>query len=199
MSAGVVVVDVTGRIEYLNPAGERMFGLDLLEVRGRPLRDFVQPPNEMDRLAELRTHIVAAGGWEGELRLNRSGDGKFTVRCSASLLRDAEGKPSAIVVLAQELDADNRTEGALLEALEQFRALAECIPSLVRFTWNDGRPAWYNARFLEFSGLSYKELERGGWRELIHPDDRDLIPAAGMREPWQAEIECGGMTASTAG
>ncbi|MGH2607894.1 MAG: PAS domain-containing protein, partial [Tepidiformaceae bacterium] len=188
MSAGVIVVDVTGRIDYLNPAAERMFRLDLLEVRGRPLRDFVQPPNEMDRLSELRTHIVANGGWDGELRLNRNGSEGFTVRCNASLLRDAQGEPSAIVVVAEELHADNRTEAALLEALEQFRALAECMPSLVRFSWDDGRPSWYNPRFLEFSGLSYRELERRGWRQLIHPDDQEIIPAAGVREPWEAEI-----------
>ncbi len=188
MSAGVIVIDVTGRIQYLNPAGERMFGLDLLEVSGHPLREFVSPPNEMDRISELRALIVANGSWNGELRLRRNGGDEFTVHVNASLLRDSGGEPSAIVVVAEELDADNRTEAALLEALEQFRALAECMPSLVRFAWDDGRPAWYNGRFLEFSGLSYRELERRGWRELIHPEDRDNAGPAGVRQPWEAEV-----------
>jgi PAS domain S-box-containing protein len=187
MSSGVVVITLDGRIEYLNPAAEALLGLDVAAVRGERLRAYVDPSDEMDRLAELGTRIMIAGRWEGELRLRIRDGHSFTARCRASLLRNGDGEPTSIVVVADELRADNRTEAALIGALEQFRALAECMPSLVRFRWNDGRPAWYNPRFMEFAGLSYRDLERRGWRSLIHPDDRDAIAPEGSLEPWEAE------------
>ncbi len=44
MHVGICVQDIHGRIEWMNPACEQMFGWKLREIRGRFARDFILPP-----------------------------------------------------------------------------------------------------------------------------------------------------------
>ncbi|WP_412509661.1 putative bifunctional diguanylate cyclase/phosphodiesterase, partial [Roseovarius sp. SYSU LYC5161] len=50
---GIVLQDVSGRIEWLNPAAERMFGWPLSDVIGRKPQEFVLPPDARPPAADI--------------------------------------------------------------------------------------------------------------------------------------------------
>ncbi len=74
----------------------------------------------------------------------------------------------------------------LMRRTEEFRALADNIPTLCWMARSDGHIFWYNRRWYEFTGLSFEEQEGWGW-ESVH--DPDLLPA--VKERWIRSLETG--------
>lgn len=104
----VMMVDLAGRITFVNAAFERLTQYSRDEVIGRSprlLRSGVEP----DAFYERTWAMIAAGEhWEGEL-VNRRKDGSFcTQETSVSPIRDAEGKLTGYVSVSCDV-TDKRT------------------------------------------------------------------------------------------
>lgn len=56
---------------------------------------------------------------------------------------------------------------------ERFRGLADELPQPMVCLDASGAAAWANRAFVGFTGLTLEELNAGGWRGLLHPDERD--------------------------
>ena len=65
----------------------------------------------------------------------------------------------------------------------QFRTLAEAIPQIVWTADADGRAAYFNTRWVEYTGLDPDVARADGWLAFVHPDDADRIAAA-----WRAAV-----------
>ena len=53
-----------------------------------------------------------------------------------------------------------------------FRFLADALPHLVWLAQANGQSAWFNQRWLAYSGCSLDESVAQGWIGRVHPDDR---------------------------
>jgi PAS domain S-box-containing protein len=188
LPSAVVLTTCDGVVTYANRAAERLLEMDAREIVGQPVDWNLERPNERHRGAGLLEAISANGSWSGELLLGERRGRCVGLRATSSVLRDDEGAPVAIMHVVEGLTSENRAEGALGEALEQFRALANCVPALVTITWDDGRPRWFNEAFFEYTGATYDELVASGWRSLVHPEDLERVPAPVVRTPWLAEF-----------
>lgn len=56
-------------------------------------------------------------------------------------------------------------------AEDRLRRVIDTIPALVLSARPDDSVDFINQRWLEFTGLTSKELCGWGWRDFIHPDD----------------------------
>lgn len=56
-----------------------------------------------------------------------------------------------------------------------FRALTESLPVLVWSSDADGRHAYFNPRWSEFTGWPREQAGPPSWKELVHPDDRERV------------------------
>src|SRR5204862_4233097 len=54
-----------------------------------------------------------------------------------------------------------------------FRALAETLPELVWTCLPDGQCDYFNVRWCEYTGRPLPALLGDGWRETMHPHDRE--------------------------
>ncbi|MGH8690924.1 MAG: PAS domain-containing sensor histidine kinase [Burkholderiales bacterium] len=68
-----------------------------------------------------------------------------------------------------------------------YRLIAETIPHMVWATAPDGDADYFNSRLLAYTGLGADQLAGQGWREIIHPDDREHVFAA-----WSTAARTGG-------
>lgn len=74
-----------------------------------------------------------------------------------------------------------------------FRLLADALPQLVWLAQADGRPAWFNQRWIDYSGRSLESSLADGWSGLMHPDDRALAEpqwAQALQSGQPCEFEC---------
>jgi PAS domain S-box-containing protein len=73
-----------------------------------------------------------------------------------------------------------RSEVALRESEDRYRALTELSPQLVFMSRPDGFITYVNQWGLDFTGRSLSELQGDGWAEFIHPEYRDRVYEAWM-------------------
>jgi len=106
---GVITTDELGRVTYLNPVAELMTGWHEDEVAGQPLKELFQLFDEegglsvVDPVAHcllLGDHAVVKGN--PTLR-NREGDREYSLKISASPLRDQVGSVSGVVIVFHDV------------------------------------------------------------------------------------------------
>ncbi len=76
---------------------------------------------------------------------------------------------------------------------QRLRALTDAIPQQIWSLRADGSADYFNARWLDYTGLDLAAAVGGGWTDVVHPDDRgrllsqrtDLLRSGGV---YEAEI-----------
>ena len=83
----------------------------------------------------------------------------------------------------------NDREAALQDAekaRERFRFMAESMPQKIFTATPGGDMDYLNRQWIDFTGLSFKQIKNSGWTRFVHPDDIE----ANIRT-WQESIESG--------
>lgn len=69
----------------------------------------------------------------------------------------------------------HRMESELKESEERYRDLVEKADVAVLIDDKQGRFKYFNKKFLELFGYSYKDMKKNSFESLVHPDDIDRI------------------------
>lgn len=113
MTAGVVVLDLSGRIQYANEAYSRMTGYAAESLIGRELAT-LQPLEEQE---EARTRFSRVLDGETilpiEARHVRQDGTVLWVQIGASVLRDQRNEPRAMMAVIEDVSQQHNTEDAL--------------------------------------------------------------------------------------
>ncbi len=102
-------------------------------------------------------------------------------------------KPFSAQELLARVDAHLQLGRARREAEERFTAMADLAPALIWVADAQGRRVFLNAGWSAFTGRTAEEELGEGWREGLHPQDRDrytgTVRAAVARgEGWEVEF-----------
>jgi len=111
--AAVVITDIQGAIEYINPKFTRITGYTLEEVRGRNpriLQSGNMPPEVYRNLWET---ISLGDEWHGELENKRKDGSLFWELASISPVRDKAGKITHFICVKEDITERKRYEERL--------------------------------------------------------------------------------------
>ena len=75
--------------------------------------------------------------------------------------------------LAVDITERKQAEVLVAESVERFRCLADALPQKIFTATPDGETDYLNQQWATYTGLPLHEVLRLGWREFVHPDDRD--------------------------
>ncbi|MBW1841181.1 MAG: PAS domain S-box protein [Deltaproteobacteria bacterium] len=120
----VVVYDMDGRVNYVNPAFSQTFGWALEELRGKRI-EFVPEEN----WPETRVAIDRMMGGENvllfETRRSTKDDRILDIQLSTSLFHDPEGHPRGNIVILRDVTNQKRAEEALQKAHNELERRVE--------------------------------------------------------------------------
>jgi len=102
--------------------------------------------------------------------------------------------PAVAQALEERRLRDTNLQGgpALRENGGGIRHMVDMMPTLVRLSGQDGRWAFFNQRWLDFTGRSMPQEIADGWADAVHPEDRQrcveaFAAASHARQPFRTE------------
>jgi PAS domain S-box-containing protein len=119
---GAVVVDLEGKILFVNQSHSRMHGYEPFEMTGRRQKDFY-PESYWPILDQALQQIFVEGSWSAELEEPRKDRGAFPAQISSSLIKDPEGRPLGILSICKDISEKKRMEREILRSNRELSAL----------------------------------------------------------------------------
>lgn len=113
---------------------------------------------------------------EYRVELDKKNDGnveQMYSRFSAVPLKNTEGKYSSIVIVAIDITEQVLARKKIEESEKRFRLLADSMPQHIWTSDTDGNLNYYNKSVFDYSGLTLDEINKDGWIQIVHPDDRE--------------------------
>jgi PAS domain S-box-containing protein len=158
--ASVMITNIHGDIEYVNPKFTQVAGYTLDEVKGknpRILKSGHTPSEEYERLWKT---ITSGGEWRGEL-LNKKKNGElFWEYVSISPITNAEGTITHFLELKEDVTERKLVEQALRDSERKYRTLFENTKDAVYMSTPDGRILDINSAGVTLLGYSSKDEVR---------------------------------------
>jgi len=136
----ILVLDLEGKIEHVNPFFERLTGRTLAEVKGQDWFDTFLPARERDHVRTVFARSVRGEHVSGHVNpiVTASGEER-DIAWTDEFLRDESGRPVALLAIGQDLHAQRAAERALRANEERLRVLIESTPAGVAMLDRDLR------------------------------------------------------------
>ena len=167
MSTGMRVLDLEGRIAYVNPAFCRMIGWNEADLIGRmPPFPYWVPGRYDSHLQTLQNVLSGKTPSSGlELEAQRRDGSRFTARMYVSPLREPNGTQIGWMTSMTDITEPKRIREALTAAHERFMTVLEGLDDAITVTadTNDGLE-------LLFANRTYRRLfgaQTSGHEELL--------------------------------
>lgn len=178
----VIVTNLAGDIEYVNPHFSRLTGYSLEEAKGnnpRILQSGDTPPQTYQRLWET---IAAGGVWEGEFRNRKKNGELFWERAIISAVHDQAGDITSYVAVKEDITERKKTEQALRESEERHRLLADNASDVIWTMTTDGRFTYVSPSVERLTGFTSAEAMTRRLDDILLPaslaEARALIASA---------------------
>ncbi|HJS91827.1 MAG TPA: PAS domain S-box protein [Steroidobacteraceae bacterium] len=194
-SRGIAIGDpATQTLRGVNPAYAALMGRSVVELTGESIWN-LYPATEHARLtAAAQTADERGAATLHTCQIHRDGT-LIPVELSLVSVRNSGGEVESRIAIVTDLRERLRVEGELrhtearLMASERFRELADSAPVGILMLDGDGSCAYANPCWLEITGLSISEARHEGWREAIHPEDRERVGERWGRLPRGEDVE----------
>ncbi len=181
----IMITNLEGQIEYVNPAFTRVSGYTFEEVRGqnpRVLKAGITPPAVYQ---EMWQALRAGQVWRGELH-NRKKSGEVFVELAViAPIFDQAGHATHYVALKEDISEANRVHLALRYSEERFRAIFDHATVGMFEATPDGRVARANRYLADMLGTTAPTLVGQHWSAFLAvstPESRREPPPTTPRE-----------------
>ncbi|PKN17419.1 MAG: hypothetical protein CVU71_16760, partial [Deltaproteobacteria bacterium HGW-Deltaproteobacteria-6] len=174
MEEGYFETDLAGNFIFFNDAECRNLGYSREELTGMHCRQFTDEKNAAavhEAFKKIYQTGIALADYA--LEIIRKDGTKAYNEVSASLIRDALGKPVGFRGTARDITERKRVEAALKESEDKYRLVVENAREAIMII-QDAKLVFLNRMAMEmteYSGTT-EELPIG---KFIHPDDRDHV------------------------
>ena len=176
-SDGVVSIDETGTILFVNPAIEKMLGYASEEVLGKSAWELFSFEEGELQKARLQQYLLTGErslDWNALDATARRKDGsELTVEISFGEYH--KGDKHVFTGFVRDITEYKRQADALRRSEYNFRAL---VQATTEYVWQlDERanltefPHWW----VELTGQGYEESLKYGWVNCVHPEDRERV------------------------
>lgn len=176
---GISVLSIDGEHVSVNPALCKMTGFSQDELVGSGPPHLYWPEEELPNIGKAFEKTKAGYAGNHELVFKRKNGERFPVIVSPSPIKDEKGNIINFIATLKDISSRKKTELALLESENRFRALYEHSPDLlVSVSPQGGLIQLCNNTFLETTG--YRKAEVIGFPifNFYHPTCRPAVKNA---------------------
>ena len=176
----VAVSDSEGRLQYINPAHERLFGHTLQEAQRLNYRTYY-PAESVDVLDRVVAPALERGEeWEGVLDAIDATGRRFSLWEHAGVVHDEQGKLRCAYGFMRD-DTERLQAQQQLEISEQrFRSFVQASSAGMWATDSQGNNTYVSPQWSAITGVPASDAKGHGWSKGLHPDDRERVQQGWM-------------------
>ncbi len=188
-TASVVITDLEGNIEYVNPAFTDVTGYSSEEAQGKNPRLLKSGIHDAEFYKNLWETILSGETWKGEIcNRNKAGD-LYWEMASISPITNVNGKITHYVAVKEDITERKKADEKLLTL---SRAVSHS-PTSVVITDEKARITFVNPAYLEVTGYTIEDV-LGQYATFLysdlHPEEfyMDIWKQVSDGEMWRGEI-----------
>jgi PAS domain S-box-containing protein len=167
--ASIVITNLKGEIEYVNPKFCDLTGYTKSEVIGKNPKLLKAEDSNPELYKELWSTILEGNEWKGEFRNKKKNGEVYWELASISAVKNLKGEIVNFLAIKEDITDRKLTEEILENERTLFRTIIDLIPDAVYVKDTSGRKTLANPKEIEFAG---KKLED----EILGKTDFDLYP-----------------------
>lgn len=152
----IVISDLEGNLEYVNPAFLSLWGYDHLdEVIGQNTLKFT---DEVEKTKLILSEILNHSQWTGEITAKRKDGTTFDIAVTAYSSKDKQGNTTHLLASFSDLSKTKELEQYLKEREIYFSQILDSITDLVFCKDKNFKVTYANKACADFYGVSKQEL-----------------------------------------
>ena len=167
------MADAEGWIYWYNQRWYDYTGTTLEEMQGWGWQSVHHPDLIEDVTKQFKNSIDKGQPYEQTFLL-RSKEGEYRWFLTRAIpVRNEEGKIVQWFGTNTDVTDQRNIEEALKESEARFRLLADSMPQQIWTGDTNGNLNYFNEAVYQFSGLTWDDIQKDGWLQIVHPDDRE--------------------------
>ncbi|MDC6350913.1 PAS domain S-box protein [Zeaxanthinibacter sp. PT1] len=129
---------------------------------------------------------MTTGVFDYQARIILPDDSIHWIEMKGKVIFDEQHNPDRMLGTMRDITEERTLHQQLEEREERFRLLADSMPQFVWTSDPEGKLNYFNNSVFRYSGMTYEELVKDGWIQMVHPEDQEenLVQ-------WQKSIETG--------
>jgi PAS domain S-box-containing protein len=173
---GYYEVDLAGNFTFFNDSIQKILGYGRDELIGMNNRQYTDQENAKKLYQAFnKVFTTERPTKEFDWKIIRKDGTERYVEASVSLLQDAQGEPMGFRGIVRDITERKGAEEALRDSKEKYRLLVDHAHDGI-FIAQGGLIKFQNPKAQEILGCSTHELPEIPFIDLIHPEDRHLLP-----------------------
>jgi len=142
------------------------------KILHQDIRNRIHPEDEnivLDAFAEA----LKTGIYKYEARILKLDNSIAWVKVHGKIFFDENNEPSKMLGTVMDFTGEKDIQHVLMKSEKKFRLLADSMPQLIWTSDTLGNLNYFNETIYNYSGLSKEDIEKNGWLQIVHPDDRE--------------------------
>lgn len=171
----VIITDLNGNIEYVNPKFTEVTGYTFEEVKGKNPRIVQSGLTSLSTYKEMWDTITSGNQWRGEL-FNRKKNGElYWESITISSISDVNGKTTNYLAVKEDITEKKKAESTIIKSEAQFRSVWENSIDALRLTNEDSIILEVNQAYCKLVGMTKEELEGKTYDVVYSDEDPHLV------------------------
>ena len=170
-----------GERDFVNQTWRDYTGMAVEDIQGENWRIVVHPDDRAESAARWNASLATGEPFHFEQRLRRA-DGEYRWHMVSRIpLRDENGEVIRWYGIGADIEDQKRAESALRQseaklakAERELQLTIDMVPALITVFGPDGEREFVNKTWRDYTGHKLSDIQRGGWKTVVHPDDHAL-------------------------
>ncbi len=138
--AAITATDLEGNITFVSPRTLKIHGFNKpSELLGKSAFEFFAPEDQKKAMENTKKTLKKGYVRDVEYTMLRKDGSRFKGELNASVVKDAQGKPKAFIATVRDITERKKSEEALKESEEKYRAIFESFHDVYYRTDREGR------------------------------------------------------------
>ncbi len=169
---GIWEYDIKTEERIISPRCYEIFGVSDQSINPKELSNNYHPDDEPIRQKAFEK-VLETGILNYESRILWEDKSIHWIETKGKVFYNKDNQPERLLGTVRDITEEKNFHQQLLEREQKFRLLADSMPQHIWTADPEGNLNYFNQSVFDYSGLTLEQIDKAGWLQIVHPDDRE--------------------------